>query len=59
MELCGYKDAAKLLGVPLGTLYAWVHQKRVPHIRLGRRAVRFDREALRNWIASRRVEVSQ
>jgi excisionase family DNA binding protein len=50
MELCGYKEAAKFLGVPLGTLYAWVHQKRVPHVRFGARAVRFDRQALRAWI---------
>jgi excisionase family DNA binding protein len=59
MELCGYKDAAVFLGVPVGTLYAWVHQKRVPHVRFGRRAVRFDRAALRAWVESRAVEVRE
>jgi excisionase family DNA binding protein len=58
MELCGYKEAAVFLGVPIGTLCAWVNQKRVPHIRLGRRAVRFDLERLRSWIASKRISVS-
>lgn len=55
MELCGYKDAAAFLGVPLGTLYAWVHQQRVPHVRRGTRVVRFDRDALRMWIGRKTI----
>lgn len=58
MELCGYQEAATFLRVPLGTLYAWVHQKRVPHIRLGPRAVRFDLAELRTWLESQRVEAA-
>jgi excisionase family DNA binding protein len=55
MDLCGYQEAAKLLAVPIGTLYAWVHQKRVPHVRLGSKVVRFDRAELQVWIDAKRV----
>ena len=50
-----YQQAASLLGVPVGTLYAWVHQKRVPHIRISGRLVRFDRTELVSWLEGRRV----
>jgi len=40
--LMTYQQAAEILGLPRGTLYALVHQNRVPHIRLGRRLIRFD-----------------
>ena len=54
-----YSQAAALLGVPKGTLYALVHQNRVPHIRLGKRFVRFDEERLRAWMREHRVEPLQ
>lgn len=50
-----YKEAAKVIGVPVGTLYAWVCQKRVPHVRYGPRMVRFRRAELVQWIEERRV----
>lgn len=55
-DLIGYSEAARMLGTKLSTLYAWVHQKRVPHVRFGRRAVRFDRGALEQWVAAHRIE---
>jgi excisionase family DNA binding protein len=47
-----------MLAVPVGTLYAWVHQKRVPHIRISGRLVRFDRDELVAWLEGRRVPAS-
>jgi excisionase family DNA binding protein len=55
-NMVGYPEASRLLGVPVGTLYAWACQKRAPHIRLGPRAVRFNRLELERWLASKRVE---
>lgn len=55
MELLTYDQAAELLGVKRGTLYSWVHLKRVPHIRLSKRCVRFDRRELEAWIAKKKV----
>ena len=48
-------DVAALLDVKIGTVYAWTEQGRLPHVRLGRRAVRFDRDEILAWIESQRV----
>lgn len=57
-DLIGYRELACLLGVPIGTCYAWVHQRRVPHIRLGPRLVRFSRREIRDWLRQRQVPTS-
>ncbi len=54
-EIIGYSDAASLLGIPRGTLHAWVCKKQCPHLRLGRRLVRFNRAALLAWRDSHAV----
>jgi excisionase family DNA binding protein len=38
-----------------GTLYALVSQGRIPHIRLGKRIVRFSAKALDAWLAENTV----
>lgn len=53
--MIGYAEAAALLGVPVGTLYHWVHRRRVPHVRLGPRLVRFGRGQLLSWLDAHRV----
>lgn len=50
-----YRQAATFLGVPVGTLYAWVHTRSIPHVRLGPRLVRFSREKLVAWVDARAV----
>ena len=54
-DLMTYEETAALLGVPKGTLYSWVFERRVPHVRLGPRLVRFSRKALAEWVAERTV----
>jgi excisionase family DNA binding protein len=54
-ELLSYRDVARLCGVPIGTVYSWVHLRRVPHLRLGRRLVRFRRSAVETWLKEREV----
>ena len=49
-DLLRYPQAAALLGVPVGTVYAWVHQRRIPHHRMGPRLVLFSRGALNEWL---------
>jgi len=39
----------------VGTVYALVHQHRIPHVRFGRRFVRFDPCDLDRWVADRKV----
>lgn len=53
-RLLSYRQAAELLGMPIGTLYAYVHDRRIPHIRFGARTVRFDSGELRAWIDKHR-----
>lgn len=54
-DYLNYREAAAVLRVPLGTMYALVSQKRIPHVRLSRRLVRFDRSELESWINAHAV----
>lgn len=53
--LLDYRSAAERLGVPLGSLYSLVHHRRIPHVRLGPRFVRFEPAALDAWVAASRI----
>ena len=52
-----YDEAARLLGLCVGTLYALVSRRQLPHFRLGPRIVRFSRKRLIEWRESRAVVV--
>jgi excisionase family DNA binding protein len=58
MELLTYAAAADFLGIKRGTLYAWVHEGRIPHVRFSERCVRFDRAELEAWVEKRRVKAT-
>lgn len=53
--MLSYPQAAELLGLKVATLYAMVSQRRVPHVRMGSRLVRFSRRALLAWVAAHAV----
>lgn len=53
-----YRDAARMIGIPVGTLRSMVCRRQVPHIRISPRVVVFDVAALEAWIAVRRVDVT-
>jgi excisionase family DNA binding protein len=57
--LMDYRAASKFLGVPVGTLYSWVHLRRIPHLRITGKMVRFDPEELRRWLEARRVPAAE
>lgn len=52
-ELLRYADAARFLNVPIGTLYNWVSDEKIPCLRIGPKSVRFDRQELAAWIKAR------
>jgi excisionase family DNA binding protein len=58
-NMVDYRRAALIVGVPVGTLYDWVSKKKIPHVRLGRRLVRFDEDELLAFIHARRVAPTQ
>lgn len=55
-DYLSYQTAAAYLDVPIGTLYSWVAQRRVPHHRMSTRMVRFRRSELDAWMDERKVE---
>jgi excisionase family DNA binding protein len=55
-DLLTYAQASRHLNLKLGTLYALVSQGRVPHVRLGRRLVRFSRTSLDAWLREHAVD---
>ena len=58
-ELIGYKEAAAMLGVAVGTLYSWVSRHRIPHIRMSGRCVRFDKTEIGEWISGNSVPATE
>ncbi len=54
-EMMSYDDAAKYLRMQKGTLYCMVSRRRIPHVRLGPRLVRFRRADLEAWLEARSV----
>jgi excisionase family DNA binding protein len=47
-------ELSQYMCTPVPTLYTWTHQKKIPHLKLGR-ALRFDRIEIDSWLQSRRV----
>ncbi|MBL6976169.1 MAG: helix-turn-helix domain-containing protein [Deltaproteobacteria bacterium] len=51
----GYEETATFLNMKVGTLYAKVCRKEVPHVRLSGRCVRFDLDELQKWIDDHKI----
>jgi len=56
-QLLTAKELAAWLNVPGQTVYLWVSQRKIPHLKIGK-CVRFDREEIRRWLGARRVKAS-
>ncbi len=54
-QIVGYHGAHDVTGLKLGTLYAMVKERRIPHVRLGPRLVRFSVAKLRAWMEANSV----
>lgn len=54
-EILDYRAAAKVTGLPAGTLRALVCRKQIPHYRIGKRLVRFKQSELEQWLRDRHV----
>ena len=49
------RELAEYIGISIYTINAWVSQKRIPHIKLGRRIL-FDMKDIEKWINEQKVE---
>lgn len=56
-ELLTIEELSQLWRTPKGTLYNWVSQGRLPHVKLGR-SLRFRWEDLENFTGSSTIEVA-
>ena len=56
-RLLNYETAAGLLGISRALLRRWVMHKRIPHLRLGPRTVRFELVKLHEWMRQCEVDV--
>lgn len=49
------REAAKLLHVPRSTLYELARSRGLPHVKIGRRGLRFTRADLAQWVEQNSV----
>jgi excisionase family DNA binding protein len=54
-KLLTYSDVSARFAIKTATLYALVCQKRIPHIRIGPRFVRFVEEEIERWLIEKAV----
>lgn len=54
-DVLDYGGAERLTSIKRATLYALVSERRIPHIRIGRRFVRFSKRELLAWLQQHRV----
>ena len=54
LGLLTIQQAAEYTGIKAQTLYKWVSERKVPHIKLGR-LLRFDHRLLDEWLARKTV----
>ena len=55
IDVIGIEEAAKYLGVSVKTLYSWVHQRKIPFVKVGR-LVKFIVTELDKWILNNAVK---
>ncbi len=53
-RLIDIQEAAHMTGISVPTLYKWVNQRKIPHIKMGR-LVKFDPVKLDEWIKQQTV----
>lgn len=54
-SLMSIQDTAEKLGVRVNTLYDWIHQRKIPYVKVGR-LVKFDLSDIDEWLDKRRVQ---
>ncbi len=55
-ELLTSEEVAQLLKVPKATVYKWVYQRKIPHVKVGKH-LRFVKAELLEWIEEQRREM--
>lgn len=53
--LLNVEEISEFLGVKVATIYGWVSEGYIPHIKL-ERLVRFDMDAVQEWVSQNEVK---
>ena len=56
-DIMNYEQVAKLLDLKVTTLYSLVSKGRIPHIKVGRRFIRFSKSRIMDWLKKNEKEV--
>lgn len=54
-KLLNIDQVAEILGVAKATIYSWTAQKKIPHIKLSGRLLKFREKEIMDWISQRSV----
>lgn len=54
-KLMTVKEVAKVFSLGEPVIYQLIREKRIPHIRLGRRFIRFKCKDVKQWIESKKI----
>lgn len=57
-KLLNINELSSLLQVSVPTLYRWVHEKKIPHVKLGGK-LRFAAEDIENFVSQNSVSVQK
>ena len=57
-KLLSINETSQLMGIQVSTLYAWVYQRKIPHIKVGR-LVKFDSADIEAWITAHKVKTHE
>ncbi len=58
-KLLTLKDVCRILVVEPGTVYGWIHRKKIPVLRLSNRMVRFKMADIEKWLADKSQKEEQ
>ncbi|MDA8171194.1 MAG: helix-turn-helix domain-containing protein [Nitrospiraceae bacterium] len=57
-KLLNIDEVAEYLGVTKATIYSWTSQKKIPHIKLTKRLLRFREKDIMDWLAQKSVDAN-
>ena len=59
MNLINIKQLSEKLSISKFTIYTWVSQEKIPHVKVAGRLIRFDPEEVEAWINEQRVKPNE
>ena len=54
-KLLNIDELSEWLGIEKSTIYAWTSKKHIPHIKLGKKALRFRLNEVLDWLSEKSV----